>query len=239
MRESLYELLNLQEVDKEIDALIQSQEDYPDEISSLKKELASAKNQLDEKKDRSQELEKNRRALERDLETITADLKKHQDRLYEVKTNKEYDALQHEIESLQSRIEEHETAIIETIESSEDLQTKLDEDKALFKATEKERKSRIKELSTQLNSVEENVKGWEKKRKGLEGKIEQRPLSMYNRIRRVVRGGVAVVQVKKGACGGCFRELAPQRRMEVRRSDQVIRCEACGRMMVWKEEVAA
>ena len=76
MKESLYKLLDLQEIDKEINALIQSQEDYPGEISSLKHELKIAQTQLDERQDRSEELEKNQRSLERELESITADLKK-------------------------------------------------------------------------------------------------------------------------------------------------------------------
>ncbi|MYF73975.1 MAG: hypothetical protein F4175_11535 [Gemmatimonadetes bacterium] len=61
---------------------------------------------------------------------------------------------------------------------------------------------------------------------------------MYNRIRRVVRGGVAIVPVRKGACGGCYRQLSPQRLVEVRRADSIMRCENCGRLLVWSDEEA-
>ncbi|MCZ6636482.1 MAG: C4-type zinc ribbon domain-containing protein [bacterium] len=236
MKESLYRLLDLQEIDNEMDALVQAQKDFPTEIKTLKSEIESAQAQVEEQRNRAQELEKTQRTLERDLEAIKADLKKHQDRLYEVKSNREYDALQHEIEALESRQDEHETAILETIETVENLSSKLEEDEGLFKEAEAERQSRIDELTSQLNSVEKTRKRWERKRSKIESGIERRPLSFYSRIRKAMRGGVAIVMIKKGSCGGCFRQLAPQLRVEMRRFDQVMRCENCGRIMVWTEE---
>jgi len=239
MRESLFKLLDLQEIDKEIDALHQSQTDFPSEINTLKNELQSACDHLEAKQQQSEDLDKNRRTLERDLDAIEVDLKKHQDRLYEVKTNKEYDALQTEIETLQSRKGEHESTILENIESLEEIKEKLSEDESYYQEIEKERQERIDELTAKLNSVEANVKKLKRKRSSIESNVERRPLSVYNRIRRVVKGGVAVVPVRKGSCGGCYRQLAPQRMVEIRRSDNIMRCENCGRIMVWQEEEVA
>jgi predicted nucleic acid-binding Zn-ribbon protein len=67
MRESLFKLLELQEIDKEIDVLRQSQNDFPSEIEQLQNELKIARDHLDTKQKQSEELEKNRRTLERDL----------------------------------------------------------------------------------------------------------------------------------------------------------------------------
>lgn len=236
MKESLFKLLELQEIDKEIDTLHQSQTDFPSEIKRLQKELQIAKEYLETKQQKAETLEKNHRTMERDLEAIDADLKKHQDRLYEVKTNKEYDALQHEIEALQSRKNEHESAILEVIQESDDLKAKLTEDETHYQSIEQERQTRIGELTEQLNSVETNVKGWVKKRNAIEPDVEKRPLGVYNRIRKVVKGGVAIVAVKKGSCGGCYRQLSPQRMVEARRCSSILRCENCGRILVWVEE---
>ena len=239
MKESLSILLDLQQIDSEIDALRGSQQEFPKEISKLERELEAAKQRIEEKRGQSEELEKNRRLLEGELETINEDLKKHQDRLYEVKTNREYDALQHEVEALRSRIDEHETGILEGIEQNDGLQAKLEEDDVIYKELEEKDLTRIKELKSRLNSVDEDVRLWQEKRAALEVQVENRALVTYSRIQRTVRGGVAVVQVEKGSCGGCFRKLAPQIRVEVRRQDRIIRCENCGRIVVWKEEVEA
>ncbi len=238
MRESLVNLLKLQEIDKEINALHQSQIDYPKEINNLKTELQDARDQLDAQQQRSEELEKNRRVLERELSAIEEDLKKHQDRLYEVKTNKEYDALQIEIATLHDRKDQHETAILESIETVEEIGKKLSEDENYYKEIEEDRQKRIDELTGKLNSIEKNVGDWEKKRSAIEPGVERSPLNMYNRIRSVVRGGIAIVPVRKGACGGCYRQLSPQRLVEVKRADSIIRCENCGRLLVWSDEEA-
>jgi uncharacterized protein len=238
MRESLFKLLELQEIDKEIDILRQSQKDFPSEIEILQNELQVARDHLNAKLKKSEELEKSRRALERDLEAINSDLKKHQERLNEITTNREYDAVQNEIESLIIRKSDQETRVLETIGSYEDITAKLESDNTYFQEIEQERNGRIQELTKKLNSVEAHVKGWEKKHSAIAPLVERRPLGLYTRIRRVVKGGIAVVAVQKNSCGGCFRQLAPQRMVEARRGDTLMRCENCGRIMVWNESEA-
>ncbi len=239
MKESLHNLLEIQRIDKEINALHQSQIDYPKEIRRLEDELQNARDQLNAQRQRSEELEKNRRALERDLGAIEADLKKHQDRLYEVKTNKEYDALQIEIATLQDRKDERETAILESIEMVEEIVEKLSEDENYYQKIKRDRRKRIDELTAKLNSIDKNVRAWEKKRSAIEPGVERSFLNMYNSIRNVVRGGIAIVPVHKGACGGCYRQLAPQRLVEVKRADRIVRCENCARILAWREEEGA
>jgi predicted nucleic acid-binding Zn-ribbon protein len=236
MKESLAKLLELQTIDSGIDSLKRSQVEFPSEISRLKAKLKTAHDKVDGKRTTIKDLDSHRRRLEGDLEAITEDLKKHQERLYEVKSNREYDALQHEIEALKTRLDENETGVLESIEQADGLKAQLKEEDALYKELEQENLERIKDLEAQLGSVDENVREHEEKRAVIESQIERRALSAYARIRKVLKGGVAVVKVEKNSCGGCFRQLAPQRRVEVRRQDQVIRCEICGRIVVWQDE---
>jgi hypothetical protein len=237
MKNSLYSLLGLQEIDKEINTLERSKELFPTEIGRLNGELGSARGRIEETEKHAGELDSNRRLMEGELDTINQDLKKHQDRLYEVKSNREYDALQLEIETLGARKDEHETGILRSIEDHEDLSAKLKEDKDAFSDREKEILKRIKELTAALDSVEGDVQTWQRKRKNFEKKIDKPVLSTYNRIRKTVKGGVAVVEIKKGSCGGCFRKLSPQLLLEARKINRVMRCENCGRIKVWREEV--
>ena len=236
MKESLFKLLNLQRIDTELDKLNRVQADYPEAIAELRKKLETAKQAVDDKKQQAIDLDKTRRHLEGELETIQADLKKHQDRLYEVKTNREYDALQIEIEVLGNRADENETIILEGIEQHDDLKTMLEEEESAYKALKADYRGQIQDLQSRLDLVDGEASGWRKQRSVAEELVERPALSNYNRIRRVVRDGVAVVPIGKGSCGGCFRQLPPQRRMEVRRQDRIIRCENCGRILVWREE---
>ena len=66
----------------------------------------------------------------------------------------------------------------------------------------------------------------------IDSKIDERLLSAYGRIRSNVRNGLAVVTVKRDACGGCFNRIPPQRQVEIRQGKKLIVCEYCGRILV-------
>ena len=69
-------------------------------------------------------------------------------------------------------------------------------------------------------------------------RIDERLLAAYDRIRRNVRNGLAVVTVKRDACGGCFNRIPPQRQADIRQGKKIIICEYCGRILVADPEVA-
>ena len=68
--------------------------------------------------------------------------------------------------------------------------------------------------------------------KKAQAKIDKRLLEAYQRIRHNVRNGLAVVTVRRDACGGCFNRIPPQRQMEIRQGKKIIICEYCGRILV-------
>jgi predicted nucleic acid-binding Zn-ribbon protein len=63
-------------------------------------------------------------------------------------------------------------------------------------------------------------------------KIDSRLLTAYRRIRGNARNGLAVVTVKRDACGGCYNRIPPQRQFDIRMSKKIIVCEYCGRILV-------
>ena len=63
-------------------------------------------------------------------------------------------------------------------------------------------------------------------------KIEVRLLHAYDTIRKRYRNGLAVVMVKRSACGGCFNQIPPQVQLEIGLRKKIIACEHCGRVLV-------
>ena len=61
--------------------------------------------------------------------------------------------------------------------------------------------------------------------------IEDRLLNSYNKLRNNARNGLAVVPVSRGACGGCFNVVPPQRQADIRDNKKLIVCEHCGRIL--------
>ena len=62
--------------------------------------------------------------------------------------------------------------------------------------------------------------------------MDERLLFSYDRIRKSYRNGLAVVPVVRGACGGCFNAIPPQKQSEIRQRKKVMVCENCGRILV-------
>jgi len=68
--------------------------------------------------------------------------------------------------------------------------------------------------------------------------VEERFLTAYKRIRKNARNGLAVVQIERDACGGCFNKIPPQKQMDIRMHKKIIVCEYCGRILVDENVVA-
>jgi predicted nucleic acid-binding Zn-ribbon protein len=67
--------------------------------------------------------------------------------------------------------------------------------------------------------------------------VEERLYKSYQKIRKNARNGLAVVNVKRNACGGCFNVVPPQRQAEVREKKKIIVCEHCGRIFADVEDL--
>ena len=90
------------------------------------------------------------------------------------------------------------------------------------------KKSELEVISSESEGEEEKLlKDREKAAKN----IEERYLKSYNKVRANMRNGLAVVPVRRGACGGCFNVVPPQKQAEIREKKKIIVCEHCGRIL--------
>ena len=111
--------------------------------------------------------------------------------------------------------------------------------KAQLEEAEAQSKERLADLGAkkaELEGIEAEtaplVAEYSVQGEGVKAKIDERLLSAYDRIRRNVRNGLAVVTVKRDACGGCFNRIPPQRQVDIRQGKKIIICEYCGRILV-------
>jgi predicted nucleic acid-binding Zn-ribbon protein len=235
MKEGLLQLLQLQAVDKEVFTLEEAKEKYPTEISERQREIENAQAHLIDLEATLEELGKKQRHCEREIESDKVNLKEHEERFAVVTTNKEYDALQTEIEACKSSLSENESELLDAIEGIERVQGQIGEEKTTFEEIRQTQQERIDELQSQLNTMQEQVDEVQKRRKKVAKDIEARLLATYERKKG--RRGVRVAAVRKGACGGCFHQMPAQIRMEVRSGERgVLYCESCGTIMAWDEQ---
>jgi len=99
-----------------------------------------------------------------------------------------------------------------------------------------ERKTDLDIKKSELNDIVEETeieeKDLAKRSEELQGRIEDRLLIAYQRIRKNARNGLAIVQIERDACGGCFNKIPPQHQLDIRMHKKIIVCEYCGRILV-------
>lgn len=234
MQESLRALLELQKTDQDLHELEQYKVDIPNQLETMKTTQSEAETRLSDQETKVADIEKDRRQYERDLQTAQEQVKKYQGQLYSVKTNKEYDALQAEIQALKNRISELEDAILQLISDAETEQETLEtirgETDSLIERFSEERTA----LESRLSAVDEDVAVKMDERKRMAMRVENPVLKVYDRIRRNLRG-MTVVPLKKGACSGCFNVIPLQVTMQIRQGRRLISCESCGRILIIEE----
>ena len=234
MKDGLLQLLKLQEVDKELFSLEEAKEKYPAEIGERQNEIEQAGGHLSELEAALAEFEKQQRHSEREIEVGKVDLQKHEERFAVVTSNKEYDALQIEIEACKAKISDSETQLLEAIEGIQIIQEHIEKEKGAFEEIRQSQQERIDELQGQLNTMQEQVDSVKERRSTVAQNIDAKLLTTYERKKG--RRGIRVAAVRKGACGCCFHQMPAQVRSEVRQSIRILNCESCGTIMVWDEQ---
>ena len=217
-------LLELQDIDSRLRDMEWSRNFLPENLEEKKKEMS-------EEEERLLLSKKDYDIVSMNLEGAQEKLKKHNEELYNVRTNREYDAVQMEIARTKEVIAELEETAIELMEKIEQSEKNVEQLRERAKQVKETNEKQIEELERSLSNINERIREIEKERELLTRRIPRSYLSTYNRIRRGVPD--AVVPVRKRACGGCFNSLPPQVIQEIKRGDKLITCERCGRILYW------
>jgi len=237
MKQTIDLLYNLQTLDDEIYDLVSDEEAIPQARLDQEAEVRGIEGKLKALKQESLDLAKRRKEKEVETDALGQKRTKFQSQLVQVKSNREYDALQHEIAGLAGQISDFEDAILEILERSEVISRQIAEEERSLKAANE----RLTQELALLDQKEEKLRGEiaaksASRAKLIEG-MDASLLVRYERIRDV-KDGLAVATVQKGACGGCFRRIPPQEMQILRRNDRIMSCEGCGRILIWREEDA-
>lgn len=235
MRQILESLARVQEMDNAIKSLEDSRARLPTEREEVEKEVEAADRELARIREHRQELEKKRRSLEQRVEDANQAIKKHQRQAFEVKTNKEYTAMLHEIEGEKKGVLELEESIIALMEEADGLAAAERQAAERAAAVRREAEGKRAALNSKAAQIDKELAEATEARQKEFGGLPSDIMAVYQRVSRG-RQGLAVVPMVGGACGGCFANLPTRLTVEVKAMDELITCEACGRILIWKQE---
>ena len=172
------------------------------------------------------------------MEGITADSNKLERQLHDVKTNKEYQAILHEIELLKNKRSDYETRILELLVQEESLVAAVSSAERTIQAEETKLRQGEEALAKEGADLDQALHSLEQDRNAVKPRVPPPLLSRYDRLLGA-RDGVAVAEIRKGACGACFKGLTPHALQEARRGEAIQTCEACGRILILVETSTA
>jgi predicted nucleic acid-binding Zn-ribbon protein len=234
MKETLEAIYHIQKLDDQIRNQLERLEQIPKDSEALKRQLEESRSRLDEINRQQVELAKQKKSFEQEVEQTTANIKKHQNQLLSVKTNKEYSTMLHEIDGEKKKISDTEEQILNIMDTLEKLAVQESEEKKIFKVSEDQSRGKQQELDKEANETKIRAEEFKKAKQESLVSLPKDVLALYERIGKA-RGGIAVVPVKSGACGGCFGNLPTQLLNRIRDMDKLITCENCGRILIWQD----
>ena len=230
----LQQLMQLQTIDYDLGELERSKEYLPDMMENLNREIDEIQTRLDAAVKTQEESNLKQSSLELEVATKQKELEKYQKQMMSIKTNKEYDALVSQIDTLKQEIDAAETEILNTIEQLSGLEKEIAESKEQLSGIEENNHKQLDILKVKINSIGDKVADKDKERSAVITSIPRQVLSIYERVRRG-RGGDVVVAVKRRACGACFKSLTPKKVQEIKGGGKIFTCDYCGRILYWHE----
>jgi hypothetical protein len=236
--EQINRLIDLQSVDSDIFRLKRERESKPKLIEDLeiRRDEEQAAVKAIEEKARANQVKRKQREL--DLQAKEENIKKLQAQLYQLKTNKEYQSMQQEIEGQKADKSRIEDDILVLMEESEFLSKEMEKEKSLFTEADKRLGDDRKKIESEIASLDNEIAALSSKRGELAALVDHKVLGHYDKVLSG-RDGLAIVPVKNKACQGCFMNLPPQVINEIKMGDKIITCESCARILYIEKEIDA
>ncbi|MCU0338257.1 MAG: C4-type zinc ribbon domain-containing protein [Spirosomaceae bacterium] len=228
-------LLKLQETDSQLDSIIKVRGDLPEEVRDLEDDIAGFETRIGKFNAEIGTLDDEvnvQKSIKKDAEKLIARYKEQQ---MNVRNNREYEAITKEMELQTLEIELAEKRIKEAEVKIKAKKEEIGATDALLKERREDLKAKKQELDVIVSESHEEEKKLVEQREAQAVKIEDRLYKSYTKIRDNSGNGLAVVMVKRAACGGCFNIVPPQRQADIREKKKIIVCEHCGRIFAGVE----
>ena len=235
MKEELIKLINLQAIDSEIAGFDHAIANHQATIAKREQSIAEKQEAITAFRNKVELLNQKQRETKMEHEDAGARVKDRQNKMMQVQTSREHQALLKEIEENKRLAKDTEERLLQFIEQIEQLEKEVE-------ALENQCLGEQQLLTEALETVDKEVKRIEGSKKTVFSKREKEASTLqaahFKRYTMLLnkREGLAVVPVNDSVCQGCHMTLPPQQVKEVRRADKLNLCPTCQRSLYIKEQ---
>ena len=233
MSPDLERLIQLQNLESTIEESRRRVAAHPQRVQDADTRLSHAKGIVDDAKQRLKASQELRREQEKDAATFQTRLSKFKDQLSAVKTNREYQAIQVEIETAQKELGVVEEKVLERMMEADALAAEIKKAEQALAVQQKEVEAEKKAMAEELATVETALSQATEQRAAVIAAMEPRLVALFEQVARARKGIAICIATRDGLCSACHVRLRPQVFQEVRRNDAIIQCFSCNRILYY------
>jgi uncharacterized protein len=233
MSPDLDRLIRLQHLETQIAEARAAIAAHPQRLAEADAQLDQAKRAVESAKDTLKANNDARRELEKDVAVYQGRLTKFKDQLSAVKTNREYQAMQHEIATAQSDLGAVEEKVLERMVEADGIGVEVKKAEAALAARQKEIEAEKKTMAQDLASQEASLAKASEARAALVKDLDPRLMALFEQVARARKGVAITTATRDGLCALCHVRLRPSVFQQVRHNDSIIQCESCHRVLYW------
>lgn len=233
MREQMARLIELQKMESAAGRIQAKKRDLPIRMKALEEGFRAVSSVVEANREQLEGLRKRRREKDAQLTAGQDALKRTRERLFEVKTNKEYQSMLKEIEAFEGKNSRMEDETISLLEELDQLEAVVKTGEAELEAHRLRYEEEKGGLETELNALAGELALCVQKGNELRKEIPADLLRKYEQIKSAGRG-VAVVAVWKEICDGCHMSIPPQLYNELQKTAILTTCPNCNRIIFWE-----
>jgi hypothetical protein len=234
LKQELALLIELQKTELSAGRIIAKKKELPDRMSRLEEEFNACLAAVEKEREKLETLRKGKREKDAHLQKGQDTLKRSRERLFEVKTNKEYQSVLKEIEILEEKNSGMEDEIISLLDELDRLETSLKKQEEELDARRLRHEEEKRTAGEELDALARDLDVCIRKSGEMKNNIPADILRKYEQIKNI-RRGVAVVAVWKEICDGCHMSIPPQLYNQLQKAATLITCPNCNRIIYWEQ----
>jgi predicted nucleic acid-binding Zn-ribbon protein len=233
VKAELQKLIALQNLDTNIRKLETEQQAIPERRAEIEKEFDQRAFEIRALESRRDEAKHARARLENEVVEQRGRAERAERNLMSSKKQEEYTAAIREADSARKQISTLETQILEQLEQLEQAEASLKERADEVASLNSDREAKLKAFDEQTGTIGDRLAAARKERDEVFANLPKQMSGLYTRIKTRIRDGVAVAEARNRSCSACFMSLRPQVMAEIRRGEEVLTCDNCGRILYY------
>jgi len=234
----LSQLIEIQELDLEMQRISDRLSRIPEERDRTENEFKQHAAEFLDLKSKHERTLEDRIQLEAELAATQQNHEKFEQDKMRVKNEKEYTAVLREIDVAKKHIGTLETDILRRMEELESLDAELGARAPDVERMRADLDTSLAALDKEQEEANRLLSECGEQRKKLASQMPRNLFASYDRMSRLRRGQALAEVRNDGICLACRVKVRPKVFSDVRRGDQLVTCENCGRILYYRNETS-